>query len=155
MIFTWLWSQVPRIGHTCDLVLKKVQIIYLYMHWGTKDSIWGAGLKKTNISAHFQWNSWRTCYLFNNIDGVPLTGISDGSRTDICYSIGTRYVHWLFLCMFPTILSITHLGKMTIIKMTSETQKMKKTLMSHLKLPASHKVTYPTYHTDCCFVSFC
>ncbi len=26
-------------------------------------------------------NRWRTCYLFNNIDGVPVTGIPDGSRT--------------------------------------------------------------------------
>ncbi len=30
---------------------------------------------------HFQLNRWRTCYLFNKIDGVPVTGIPDGSRT--------------------------------------------------------------------------
>ncbi len=32
---------------------------------------------------------WRTCYLFNNIDGVPVTGIPDGSRTDIMYQMWT------------------------------------------------------------------
>ena len=30
--------------------------------------------------ALYKWNRWRTCYLFNNIDGVPVAGIPDGSR---------------------------------------------------------------------------
>ena len=60
-------------------------IIYrwtMYVHWGLKDTIWGPGLKRATISAHFQWNRWRTCYLFNKIDGVPVTSSTDGSRTE-------------------------------------------------------------------------
>ncbi len=83
LIFAWLRSQGLGIGHPCDLLLRKLQISYLCMHWGTKDTIWGAGLKKPTISAHLQWNRRRTCNLFNKIDGVPVTGSPDGSRTVI------------------------------------------------------------------------
>ncbi len=37
----------------------------------------------STISAHFPWNRWRTCYHVNNMDGIPVTGIPDGSRTDL------------------------------------------------------------------------
>ena len=50
-------------------------------------TLWGlivCYIQKTTISAHFQWSKWRTCYLFNKTDGVPVTGIPDGSRTVIC-----------------------------------------------------------------------
>ena len=55
--------------------------VLVYMHWGTKDSIWGPGLKQATVSAHFQWKRWRTCYLFNKMDGVPGTGSPCGPMT--------------------------------------------------------------------------
>ena len=33
------------------------------------------------FSAHFQWNRFRTCYLFNKIDGVTVTGSPCDSKT--------------------------------------------------------------------------
>ncbi len=37
---------------------EKTSNLYLYNHWGTKNSIWCPGL--------FQRNRWRTCYLFSS-----------------------------------------------------------------------------------------
>ncbi len=46
----------------------------------------------STISAHFQWNRWRTCYLLNKIDGVPVTGSPCGSRTVISGHHCLRYL---------------------------------------------------------------
>ena len=57
-----------------------------------------------------QWNRWRSCYLFNKMDRVPVTSSPCGSRTVLECTLEKYHILYLYWPLGITLLRLWHSG---------------------------------------------